>query len=60
MHNTSQWLGVGETSTRRWIDELRFKSKDKTPLSKVFTRVQQQVQYLQAYIYILEQEKENL
>jgi len=52
-----QSLDIGETTLRRWIDQLESECLGVTPKAKAFTDEQRRIQELEAQIRRLEQEK---
>ena len=53
----SQSLDVGETSLRRWVEQLQQERDGRTPKSKALTPDQQRIQELEARVKRLEDEK---
>ncbi len=53
----SKSLGIGETTLRRWVDQLRVERDGGTPKGKALTPEQQRIQELEARINRLEREK---
>jgi transposase len=50
-------MGVGDTTLRRWVDQLRQERSGITPQCKALTPDQQKIQELEARINRLEREK---
>ncbi|ESP90522.1 transposase [Pseudoalteromonas luteoviolacea NCIMB 1944] len=50
-------LDVGETTLRRWVQQLEVERSGETPKSKALTPEQQKIQELEARINRLEREK---
>lgn len=50
-------LGIGETSLRRWIDQVLAEQGGRVPQGKALTPEQQKIQELEARIHRLEREK---
>ena len=50
-------MSVGETSLRRWINQLKKERGGHTPTAKALTPEQQKIQQLEARIHRLEREK---
>ena len=53
----SRSLGVGESSLRRWVDQVQQERQGATPQSKALTPEEQKIQDLEARIARLEREK---
>ena len=53
----SRSLGVGESTLRRWVDQVQQERQGVTPQSKALTPEQQKIQELEARIARLEREK---
>lgn len=57
----SQAVGIGESTLRRWVDQLKAERQGITPIgSKALTAEQQRIQELEAKIKRIEREKEIL
>ena len=50
-------MDVGETTIRRWVNQLQEERGGGTPKSKAMTSEQQKIQELEARIALLEREK---
>lgn len=57
MAEASRAVDVGESTLRRWVNQLRAERDGVTPVSKALTPEQQKIQELEARINRLEREK---